>query len=94
MLNGIRDQLGHHEFQILDRMAAQCVGEAIANCRAGDPACGWHACKRQREFSLLQRSLAASEDLVHTPIHADEGVMGHTADRPRTVVSVSLGSHH
>jgi hypothetical protein len=30
MLNGIGYQLGHHEFQIRDRVATQCVGEAIA----------------------------------------------------------------
>ena len=58
-------------------MAAECVGEAIANRRACGPARGQHACKRQREFGLLQHSLAASEDLAHTPIDADEGVMGH-----------------
>jgi hypothetical protein len=91
MLNGIRDQLGDHEFQIRDRLAAQCGSEA--NRRARDPARGQRVFKRQREFRLLQRSLATSEDLAHTPIDADEGVMGQ-ADRPLTLEFVRLGSHH
>jgi hypothetical protein len=34
VLNGIRDQLGDHEFEIRNCMAAKRVGEAIANRRA------------------------------------------------------------
>jgi hypothetical protein len=37
MLNGIRDQLGHHEFQIRDRLAAQCVREAKRTAARATP---------------------------------------------------------
>ena len=41
----------------------------------------------------MDPSIAASEYLVHAPIDADEGVMGHRSHRPLTVVLVSLGIH-
>lgn len=75
VFNGIRDQLGDHEFEVRDYIAAQCVGEAIANCRACDLARGRHGWERQRDFARLKPSIVASEDLVHPLLDADEGIM-------------------
>ena len=40
VFNGIRDQLGDHEFEVRDHIPAQCVGEAITNRRSCISGCG------------------------------------------------------